>query len=124
MIRSRRLVPAAVGGAVVLSCALPAAPARAAPRADGPAGTVRLATERRVTVDYPWAGASGFRTYGELSIVPIGIPTAPAVQTEARIPSPSVIGEAPPPGHRRGSSASPSPGPCPSPTPPAKSSAR
>ncbi|MFD5480594.1 hypothetical protein [Streptomyces hawaiiensis] len=32
------------------------APAQAAPEADEPVGTVRLATEKRVTVDYPWAG--------------------------------------------------------------------
>ncbi|MFE1945450.1 hypothetical protein [Streptomyces massasporeus] len=51
MIRSRRLVRAAVGGVVALSCALSGAPAQAAPGADEPAGTVRLATEKRVTVD-------------------------------------------------------------------------
>ncbi|MEU1914991.1 hypothetical protein [Streptomyces massasporeus] len=51
MIRSRRLVRAAVGGVVALSCTVSAAPAQAAPGADEPAGTVRLATEKRVTVD-------------------------------------------------------------------------
>ncbi|MFB6844188.1 hypothetical protein ACFCXS_04875 [Streptomyces sp. NPDC056373] len=61
MIRPRRLVRAAVGGAVALSCTLPTAPAQAAPGVDEPAGTVRLVTEKRVTVDYPWAGASGFQ---------------------------------------------------------------
>ncbi|MGI5428847.1 hypothetical protein [Streptomyces sp. CA-179760] len=62
MSRSRRLVHAAVGGVVALSCTvLPAAPAQAAPDADAPVGTVRLVTEKRVTVDYPWAGASGFQ---------------------------------------------------------------
>lgn len=61
MSRSRRLVHTAVGGVVALSCAVLTAPAQAAPEADAPAGTVRLVTERRVTVDYPWAGASGFQ---------------------------------------------------------------
>ncbi|MFI8894122.1 hypothetical protein [Streptomyces paradoxus] len=61
MIRSRRLVHAAVGGVVALSCTVLTAPAQAAPEADEPAGTVRLVTEKRVTVDYPWAGASGFQ---------------------------------------------------------------
>ena len=44
MIRSRRLVHAAVGGVVALSCTVLAAPAQAAPEADEPAGTVRLVT--------------------------------------------------------------------------------
>ncbi|MFF5966268.1 FlgD immunoglobulin-like domain containing protein [Streptomyces collinus] len=61
MIRSRRLVRAAVGGVVALSCTVLTAPAQAAPAVDEPAGTVRLVTEKRVTVDYPWAGASGFQ---------------------------------------------------------------
>ncbi|GGX21620.1 hypothetical protein [Streptomyces lomondensis] len=61
MSRSRRLVHAAVGGVVALSCTVLTAPAQAAPEADAPAGTVRLVTEKRVTVDYPWAGASGFQ---------------------------------------------------------------
>ncbi|MFJ5732841.1 FlgD immunoglobulin-like domain containing protein [Streptomyces paradoxus] len=61
MIRSRRLVHAAVGGVVALSCTVLTAPAQAAPEAGEPAGTVRLVTEKRVTVDYPWAGASGFQ---------------------------------------------------------------
>jgi hypothetical protein len=61
MIRSRRLVRAAVGGVVALSCTVLTAPAQAAPEVDEPAGTVRLVTEKRVTVDYPWAGASGFQ---------------------------------------------------------------
>ncbi|MYS94016.1 MULTISPECIES: hypothetical protein [Streptomyces] len=61
MSRSRRLVHAAVGGVVALSCTVLTAPAQAAPDADAPVGTVRLATEKRVTVDYPWAGASGFQ---------------------------------------------------------------
>ncbi|MET9811910.1 hypothetical protein [Streptomyces sp. NPDC006355] len=61
MSRSRRLVHAAVGGVVALSCSVLTAPAQAAPEADEPVGTVRLVTEQRVTVDYPWAGASGFQ---------------------------------------------------------------
>ncbi|WP_298556345.1 hypothetical protein [Streptomyces luteogriseus] len=35
---------------------------QAVPGADESAGTVRLATEKRVSVDHPWAGASGFLT--------------------------------------------------------------
>ncbi|MFC9128668.1 FlgD immunoglobulin-like domain containing protein [Streptomyces sp. NPDC057099] len=61
MSRSRRLVHAAVGGVVALSCTVLTTPAQAAPEAEAPAGTVRLVTEKRVTVDYPWAGASGFQ---------------------------------------------------------------
>ncbi|MFD8234133.1 hypothetical protein ACFV20_19905 [Streptomyces sp. NPDC059696] len=62
MIRSRRLVRAAVGGAMALACTVLTAPAQAAPAVDEPAGTVRLVTEKRVTVDYPWAGASASST--------------------------------------------------------------
>ncbi|MFH9009887.1 FlgD immunoglobulin-like domain containing protein [Streptomyces sp. NPDC017943] len=61
MSRSRRLVRGAAGGLLALACLVPAASARAAPAAGDPVGTVRLVTEKRVTVDYPWAGASGFR---------------------------------------------------------------
>ncbi|MFJ2929082.1 hypothetical protein ACIPIU_29220 [Streptomyces massasporeus] len=51
MIRSRRLVSAAVAEVVALSCTVAAAPAQAAPGSDEPTGTVRLVTEKRVTVD-------------------------------------------------------------------------
>ncbi|MEG8277831.1 FlgD immunoglobulin-like domain containing protein [Streptomyces sp. AHA2] len=61
MSRSRRLVHVAAGGALALSCSVLAAPAQAAPATGDPVGTVRLVTEKRVTVDYPWAGASGFQ---------------------------------------------------------------
>ncbi|QWB22865.1 MULTISPECIES: FlgD immunoglobulin-like domain containing protein [Streptomyces] len=61
MSRSRRLVHAAVGGVVALSCTVLTTPAQAAPEPEAPVGTVRLVTEKRVTVDYPWAGASGFQ---------------------------------------------------------------
>ncbi|MFC9508632.1 FlgD immunoglobulin-like domain containing protein [Streptomyces sp. NPDC057002] len=78
MSRSRRLVHAAVGGVVALSCTvLPAAPAQAAPAADAPVGTVRLVTEKRVTVDYPWAGASGFQYRpGTTSVTTVDYPDA------------------------------------------------
>jgi hypothetical protein len=77
MIRSRRLVHAAVGGVVALSCTVLTAPAQAAPRADEPAGTVRLVTEKRVTVDYPWAGASGFQYRpGTTSVTTVDYPDA------------------------------------------------
>ncbi|MEV3972012.1 FlgD immunoglobulin-like domain containing protein [Streptomyces sp. NPDC050698] len=75
MTRSRRLVHAAVGGVVALSCTVLTAPAQAAPRADAPAGTVRLVTEKRVTVDYPWAGASGFQYRpGTSSVITVDYP--------------------------------------------------
>ncbi|MFJ2965972.1 FlgD immunoglobulin-like domain containing protein [Streptomyces collinus] len=77
MIRPRRLVHAAVGGVVALSCTLLTAPAQAAPGADEPAGTVRLATEKRVTVDYPWVGASGFQYRpGTTSVTTVDYPDA------------------------------------------------
>jgi hypothetical protein len=77
MSRSRRLVHAAVGGVVALSCAVPTAPAQAAPEADAPVGTVRLVTEKRVTVDYPWAGASGFQYRpGTTSVTTVDYPGA------------------------------------------------
>ncbi|MFJ4357815.1 hypothetical protein ACIP25_16240 [Streptomyces massasporeus] len=77
MIRSRRLVRAAVGGVVALSCTGSAAPAKAAPGADEPAGTVRLATEKRVSVDYPGAGASGFQYCpGTTSVTTVDYPGA------------------------------------------------
>ncbi|GHC88247.1 hypothetical protein GCM10010309_68600 [Streptomyces violaceochromogenes] len=62
---------------VALSCTLLTAPAQAAPGADEPAGTVRLATEKRVTVDYPWAGASGFQYRpGTTSVTTVDYPDA------------------------------------------------
>ncbi|MER6688264.1 hypothetical protein [Streptomyces minutiscleroticus] len=61
MIRSRRLAAAALGGAVVLSCAVPAGPAQAAPAADEPAATVQLNLSAPSEIRYAWAGASGFR---------------------------------------------------------------
>ncbi|WP_181361586.1 FlgD immunoglobulin-like domain containing protein [Streptomyces sp. A244] len=77
MIRSRRLVHAAVGGVVALSCTVLTAPAQAAPEADEPAGTVRLVTEKRVTVDYPWAGASGFQYRpGTTAVTTVDFPDA------------------------------------------------
>lgn len=56
--RSRRLATVALSGAVALTCALPMVPAQAA---DSPVGTVRLRTEKRIEIDYQWAGASGFQ---------------------------------------------------------------
>ena len=56
--RSRRLATVALGGAVALTCALPMVPAQAA---DSPVGTVRLRTEKRIEIDYQWAGTSGFQ---------------------------------------------------------------
>lgn len=77
MSRSRRLVHAAVGGVVALSCTVLTAPAQAAPEADEPVGTVRLVTEKRVTVDYPWAGASGFQYRpGTTSVTTVDYPDA------------------------------------------------
>ncbi|MFC9685319.1 FlgD immunoglobulin-like domain containing protein [Streptomyces sp. NPDC056948] len=77
MSRTRRLVHAAVGGVVALSCTWPAAPAQAAPGAEAPAGTVRLVTEKRVTVDYPWAGASGLQYRpGTTSVTTVDYPDA------------------------------------------------
>ncbi|MFI8167290.1 hypothetical protein ACIGAN_13120 [Streptomyces sp. NPDC085931] len=77
MSRSRRLVHTVVGGVVALSCTALTPPAQAAPAADAPAGTVRLVTERRVTVDYPWAGASGFRYRpGTTSVTTVDYPDA------------------------------------------------
>ncbi|WP_309095160.1 hypothetical protein [Streptomyces sp.] len=77
MSRSRRLVHTAVGGVVALSCTVLTAPAQAAPAADAPVGTVRLVTERRVTVDYPWAGASGFQYRpGTTSVTTVDYPDA------------------------------------------------
>jgi hypothetical protein len=77
MSRSRRLVHAAVGGVVALSCTVLTAPAQAAPAADEPVGTVRLVTEKRVTVDYPWAGASGFQYRpGTTSVTTVDYPDA------------------------------------------------
>ncbi|MFJ8538415.1 hypothetical protein [Streptomyces sp. NPDC093591] len=61
MTRSRRLATVALSGAVALTCALPITPAQAA---DSPVGTVRLSTEKRVEIEYTWAGASGFRYRG------------------------------------------------------------
>ncbi|MFJ4979633.1 hypothetical protein ACIP6X_30580 [Streptomyces coeruleorubidus] len=53
------------------------APAQAAPEADEPVGTVRLVTEKRVTVDYPWAGASGFQYRpGTSSVTTVDYPDA------------------------------------------------
>jgi hypothetical protein len=77
MSRSRRLVHAAVGGVVALSCGVLSAPAQAAPEADEPVGTVRLVTEKRVTVDYPWAGASGFQYRpGTTAVTTVDYPAA------------------------------------------------
>ncbi|MFF5980096.1 FlgD immunoglobulin-like domain containing protein [Streptomyces olindensis] len=77
MSRSRRLVHAAVGGVLALSCTVLTAPAQAAPEADEPVGTVRLVTEQRVTVDYPWAGASGFQYRpGTTSVTTVDYPDA------------------------------------------------
>lgn len=61
MTRSRRLATVALSGAVALTCALPITPAQAA---DAPVGTVRLSTEKRVEIEYTWAGASGFQYRG------------------------------------------------------------
>ncbi|CAL9294790.1 FlgD immunoglobulin-like domain containing protein [Streptomyces sp. SudanB52_2052] len=77
MSRSRRLVHAAVGGVVALSCTVLTAPAQAAVAAGEPVGTVRLVTEKRVTVDYPWAGASGFQYRpGTTSVTTVDYPDA------------------------------------------------
>ncbi|MFI6374624.1 FlgD immunoglobulin-like domain containing protein [Streptomyces sp. NPDC050546] len=77
MSRSRRLVHTAVGGVVALSCTVLSAPAQAAPDAGEPVGTVRLVTEKRVTVDYPWAGASGFQYRpGTTSVTTVDYPDA------------------------------------------------
>ncbi|MFB8248311.1 FlgD immunoglobulin-like domain containing protein [Streptomyces sp. NPDC055952] len=77
MSRSRRLVQVAAGGVLALSCSVPTAPAHAAPAAGDPVGTVRLVTEKRVTVDYPWAGASGFQYRpGTASVTTVDHPDA------------------------------------------------
>ncbi|MDF3144974.1 MULTISPECIES: FlgD immunoglobulin-like domain containing protein [unclassified Streptomyces] len=61
MTRSRRLATVALSGAVALTCALPIAPAQAA---EPPVGTVRLSSEKRLEIQYLWAGASGFQYRG------------------------------------------------------------
>ncbi|MFJ9817841.1 FlgD immunoglobulin-like domain containing protein [Streptomyces sp. NPDC101151] len=60
-VRSRRLATLAVAGTAALTCAGVTAPAQAGPALPPPAGTVTLRSEQPTSVDYLWAGASGFQ---------------------------------------------------------------
>lgn len=61
MIRSRRLVGLALGGAMALSGAAMTVPAEAAPNVDTPVATTQLNHINPVEVRYRWAGVSGFQ---------------------------------------------------------------
>ncbi|MFE1250027.1 hypothetical protein [Streptomyces sp. NPDC058735] len=101
-----------------MTCTALSAPEQAAPEADEPVGAVRLVTERRVTLDHPWAGASGFRyrPLGASTVTAVDspgpvppahagpddpvsgptVPTSPLARMEAQFPAPSVIGTSAP----------------------------
>ncbi|MFL1900157.1 FlgD immunoglobulin-like domain containing protein [Streptomyces tauricus] len=61
MIRSRRLVGLALGGALALSGTVLTGPAQAAPNADTPVATTQLNQVKPTEVRLRWAGASGFQ---------------------------------------------------------------
>ncbi|MCW8100229.1 FlgD immunoglobulin-like domain containing protein [Streptomyces tauricus] len=61
MIRSRRLVGLALGGALALSGTVLTGPAQAAPNADTPVATTQLSRVTPTPVRFVWAGTSGFQ---------------------------------------------------------------